>query len=461
MPVNNFRYFNKRIHFIGAMGISMSALAKISFYLGAKVSASDDNKIDPTLFPSQINAYTGRVIKNATEADLVVYSFAIPSNHDELTAAKCAGVTVFDRAQYLSYICSLFDCVTAIAGSHGKTTVTCNVTELLYAFGIDLTALIGGISNRFGSNLLYGSDDALVVEACEYKRAFLQLNPDIAIITNVDYDHPDCYNSPEEYQKAFISFSQKVKNTLICPLSLTEIINCTSAQQVFAVTNADCNIAEIRYFYEDIKKSNVNVVSYAIFTDKSQTEVQTYINGKEYFSFLLPPSTEAEIEDVIFASIAAEEYGVDERTLKIVAPTLSGAKRRMEKIPFASGIVYKDYAHHPTEIMQAIKKLKLQFPDKKIVVAFEPHTYSRTKALLNEFSNCFKMAIRVAILPTFSARETLSDGIDAKTLFDSILHPDKTYLSNYKALKKFVRDNANEQNVVVLLGAGSIGNALN
>ena len=454
----DFEYAGKRIHFVGIGGVSMRTLAKLSARLNATVSGSDDHAIPDISVTETAEVYVGQRPEAVRQADLVVFSSAIPCDHEELIEARNHNIPTMERSEYLSLIASLYPRCVAISGCHGKTTATTYLAEILHGSDIRAVCHIGGTPIKDLWEAYYPQGEVFVTEACEYNRSFLHLSPDIAVVLNVDYDHPDTYANIDETRAAFSEFAHSARHALICPLSETELINNSICRDVYAVETRNLSTGDIptlRCFYENIRRRGVNVVSYVFTEDSGGVSVQLYVNGNICACVRLPLCSDTDVQDAVFAVIAAMCLGVDKDSIAATCPTLLGAKGRMQKI-CTSPMVYRDYAHHPTEIRAAISKIQRLYPDKELIVAFEPHTYSRTRALLRDFADSLKTPSRVWILPTFAAREDPSCGADAHTLYLTIQHPDKEYLTDYASLTEHIDKWADEHTIILLLGAGDI-----
>lgn len=426
----------KKIHFVGIGGIGMSALAKLCFSNGIRVSGSDRTKSDITdeLEHIGIQIHIGHNKKNVQNADIVVYTCAISDDNPEILFAKKTNIPIIERAEFLGKICESFDNVIAVAGSHGKTTVSAMIGSVFLNAKKSPTMIVGGQINGLG-NLVIGKDDYLIVEACEYKAHFLSINPTTAVILNVDYDHPDFYKSQTQYANAFAQFSKNAKQVVIsekCKMLADK--NCTT----FGVYG--------NYFAKNIKICN----------GKSNFDV--YKDDKFFVDITLKSYANYNIENALCAVAVCDLYKIAVKDIKLGLENFDGVQRRYEFMgKIKNNVVITDYAHHPTQIADCILATKKAYK-KKVVAVFEPHTYSRTKSLFSDFVNSLCLADNVVILPTYSAREKRIKGGTAKDLFNAIRFRKNgvCYKPSYKSCKSFLAEFDNC--VILLLGAGSIIN---
>jgi UDP-N-acetylmuramate--alanine ligase len=378
----------ERAHFIGIGGIGISAIARMLIARGVSVSGSDqaDGKVVTELKKLGATIYIGHAAENIPEdVELVIYTIAIPKDNPELVRASemsSSGVHVMTYPEALGAFSSGMYTV-AVAGTHGKTTTTGMIASMLMHAKKDPTVIIGsflkvpGTHNEF-SNFIAGNGNILVVESCEYKRSFLNISPDIAIITNVDDDHLDYYKDLADIQKAFCEFVDRIKPGGV-------LITDITSSSVLPVA---------RYAAE----KNITVIDYRVSTFDGSLSVpgaHNRMNAKAAFE-------------------AGVYMGIEEDILKEGLSQFSGTWRRFEyKGLSASGAkIYDDYGHHPTEIKATLAAAREEFGDKtEIVAVFQPHLYSRTKEHFNEFAEAFKDANSVILLPIYAAREPFDPSV--------------------------------------------------
>lgn len=444
-------YLGKRVHFIGIGGISLSALAKLAISFGAEVSGSDQKEGEKLNELRLLGAkvWTGSH-PELIDADIAVFTSAIAPDDPELVFVKKNVEKVFERHEFLGQISRGYKKVIAVSGTHGKTTTTAMLTEIFKAADMSFTAHIGG--DIVGSSNLVGSGtDYFITEACEYKRSFLSLMPDIAVILNVESDHPDCFTSDADLCAAFSEFAKNVKEngSVVVKQGYEDI--CKDAHTVsFAFKNScvgDCA-------YEAVKIQEHNML---------ENSFSVYEHGEKLCDISLSLFGAHNILNAIASCAAARLCGIDIQTIKRALENFSGVKRRFEQTGTINGAsVIFDYAHHPSEIRAAISVARKMFP--RLAVIFQPHTYSRTKSLLPAFMTCFSEADALSILPTYPAREKESEGYSAERLFTELLckHQKTALTSRYNKFGNlleaacYIQKSSLDFDCFLLLGAGDI-----
>jgi len=435
-----------RIHFIGIGGISMSALAMLTSESGIWVSGSDRTDSDTLkrLRRYGIVAYVGSNNSVVAKSDLVVYSSAVNDDDVELKFARSNKIRCMERKAYLALISKECKSLIAISGSHGKTTATAMLCHVAENIPLAFKGHIGGLVNGEGSNFVNSGNDYFITEACEYQRSFLSLQPDIGVILNCDYDHPDTYPTIESMREAFSKFAEQCAIALIEENAAAELdLSRVDSDKIYTFglgQNADFRAVNIR---QEGGKFSFDVT----FEGQYLTDVSLNIFGKHN----------------IFNALAV--IGVcyllwlDMREVKCYVQSFGGVQRRFTQIGRAkSGAkIIVDYAHHPKEISATVDTVRLMTKG-RIVAVFEPHTFSRTKALLEEFGKCFYWADELIVLPTYSARENSEDGLDG---FDLVNYLNSTgagalYIDGYRKACEYLQANTTERDVVLVLGAGSV-----
>lgn len=413
----------------------MSALCRLAARFGAKVSACDrgENQYTALLRSEEIPVSIGHDPAHLDQADTVVYSSAIRAEEPELAEARRRGLPVLARHEFLGLLSQNFHQTVAVAGTHGKTTTSAMLGEILVAEGRDPTVHVGGFLPRFGGNLRLGSQDILVTEACEYKKSFLSLHPDVAVVTNIDFDHPDCYRDLGETERAFAAFAGQVK-----PGGL--------------VFNAD-----------DPNSKGFHGTSFGIFQDADHRAVLRREGEGCLFDWFERGEKQAEIrlktlglhnvQNALAAAAAARLLECSVQSVKIGLEHFEGVRRRFEDVgSFAGKRLISDYAHHPREIKCLIRTAGLL--GEKIAAVFQPHTYSRTIRLMTEFSCCFDGLTQIGILPVYRAREVPVEGVEqtlCQLLCDRGL---KAELLTFSTTPAFLR--SCDADTVLMIGAGDI-----
>ncbi len=394
----------KNIHFIGIGGIGISALAKMVISKGIKVSGVNDDESPQTLEPLRqagVEIFYQNENRELPEADMYVYSDAwIYRGPEIIESAKKTGKAVLSYFEALGEFAKEYK-VIAIAGTHGKTTTTAMIAEILVAGGLDPTVVVGSFVKKFGSNFRAGKSKYLVVEADEYNRHFLNFHPFIGVVTNIEADHLDCYKDLEDIQNAFDKFLSQTENKIL---------------------DYSKYLAEVPKLSVPGEHNRMNAAA---------------------------------------AMAVADVLNIDKEIAKRALSEFSGTWRRLEKRGQTEKgtIIYDDYAHHPTEIKASLEALREIYPagEKKIIILFQPHLYSRTKALFNDFAKCFKGADNIFLLPIFFAREAKDESISSEKLASAItLAGDKAKaFPDFESAEAYIKElNLGGNDIFVTMGAG-------
>ena len=414
----------------------MSALIRIARTLGAEVSGSDraHSGTFDALVKDGYDVYVGERAEKGATADLVVYNAAIKEGNAELRAA---GERAISRAAFLARICSFFDRTIAVAGTHGKTTVSAMIACCAAAGRQRFAAHIGGVVRNFASNTFLCGDELFITEACEYKDSFLTLSPDLAIILNAEKDHSDYFADLEAIYRSFEQFASRVRK------GGAVILGEGVSSHIDVCANDDIRI----YRYgEDFSYRRAEGGGFYL---------QASGTPDRYFS--TSAKGKHNLYNAAIAAFASLLAGIDEDAVRMGLAGFLGVKRRYEYMgrTQGGGTVIHDYAHHPSEI-RAVMRVAREETRGRIIVAFEPHTYSRTKALFRDFVEVLSEADVLVMLPTYSAREIPAEGTDAKTLYCLVTSPESYYLSSYDDVKALLDRIARSEDTVLVLGAGTI-----
>jgi UDP-N-acetylmuramate--alanine ligase len=437
----NVREIN-RVYFIGIGGIGMSALARFFHENGAVVTGYDRTETDLTrqLMSEGINIhFTDDASLADQQAQLVVYTPAIPKDHKELNWFTDNHFPVFKRSDVLQSITQSMFAVT-VAGTHGKTTISTMTAYLLRETGYGCNAFLGGISVNYGKNYWSSDKDTAVIEADEYDRSFLKLSPDIAILTAIDPDHLDIYGTAEEMEAAFIQYTRNIKlgGTLLVkhglhrqdelkgPITLTYSLQ-NDASDIYG---ANIVVKDGGYIFdvhgEDWKIENV----------------QLHLGGMH------------NVENAIAAIAVTELLGIDSEKVKGALAAFKGIRRRFEYVLKNDRVVFiDDYAHHPEELAALIKSAKQLFNGRKCVVCFQPHLFSRTRDLAEGFAASLDMADEVILLDIYPARELPMEGVTSRIIAEKMTNPAHTILSK-EGLLEYVR--TAKLDMFITAGAGDI-----
>ncbi|PLX80759.1 MAG: UDP-N-acetylmuramate--L-alanine ligase [Desulfuromonas sp.] len=438
----------RQIHFVGIGGIGMSGIAEVLLNLGFRVTGSDLRESDITQRLSELggNISFGHAAENLGDADVVVTSTAVRSDNPEVVAAHTRHIPVIPRAEMLAELMRMKHGV-AIAGTHGKTTTTSMVATLLTHGGFDPTSVIGGRLDAFGSNAKLGAGTYLVAEADESDGSFLHLSPTIAICTNIDMDHLDFYSGIEEIKQTFIAFLNKVPFYGL-------VVLCLDDPQIQAV------IPEIKKrFVTYGLSSQADLVATDIEHEGTGSSFVVHLRGNELGRISLGMPGRHNVLNALAAIAVALELDMSFEEIVKGFEGFGGVQRRFQILDEVDQImVVDDYGHHPVEIRATLAAARKGW-DRRVVAVFQPHRYSRTKALLEEFNTAFYEADKVLVMDVYAAGEEPLPGVDAATLASGIAghgHRDVHYLSDQKSVLEHLGRELRPGDMVIVLGAGNV-----
>ena len=428
-----FRQNFKKIHFIGIGGVSMSGLAKLARGFGYEVSGSDSGESAEIakLRDLGIPVFPVHAEENVREADAVVFSSAIGADNPELQRAILSGKCVLSRGKFLGMISAQFGRVIAFSGAHGKTTATALLAEILKNENAAFCYHLGGVLKSVGENTACFGKDCFVCEACEYKRNFLSLRPDVGVILNVDFDHPDYYRDIEDVRAAYRSFAKQCRCTVgHCSVGFCDVS--------FGIEGTDFRAGS---------DPEPDLAAYGLARTEEGFRFELRCGGKKYEA-VSPFLFRHNVENVLAVLAVCREFGIDlVRAIGHVA-AFGGVERRFERLE-AEGIpIYSDYAHHPKQIEGVIRALKEE--GHRVLCVFEPHTYSRTVRLFCEFSEALSLADEVFLLPVFAAREAEVKGV-AEALCEEVARKTPCRLIDYEQVLPILKG---REGTAVALGAG-------
>ncbi len=437
-----------RVHLLGVGGIGTSALARYFLQKGVAVSGYDrtDSEMTRALqkegalvhFEDDPAQLPSKLLEEKPERVLVIRSLAVDEGNQELNFLKEKGFQVKTRPQVLGEIAKAYRCI-AVAGTHGKTTTCCMLTELLYSCGIPCHALLGGISARFGSNvLLEGEADHLVVEADEYGRSFLELEPDTAIITALEEDHLDVYRDSQGLQEAFFGFQRKVhqRGHLLLEEHVPEAPELEVRVSRFGKeAGVDARVADVR-------------------PEAGRYRFDLYLEGKAWKGLRSSMPGMHNVLDLSAAIAVAHRLGAEEGAVRAALDEIAGVRRRFEfRLETEEHVLIDDYAHHPTELEAVIRTARELYPDRAIAGVFQPHLYSRTRDHAEGFGKALSSLDQVLLLPIYPAREQPISGVRSEILLDHIEGAQKALVQK-ESLGDAVL--AMGPDVLLMLGAGDI-----
>lgn len=429
----------RHIYFIGIGGIGMSAIARYYNTKGFKVSGYDKtpSPLTEALESEGIEIHyednIDYVPKNV-EDTLVVYTPAIPKDMGELVYVQENGYRVIKRSRMLGEITRGQRCM-AVAGTHGKTTTSTLTSHLFTASGAGCSAFLGGISKNYNSNLLISSNDVVVAEADEFDRSFLQLFPEIAVITSMDADHLDIYGDEAHIREAFKAFAGQVSGTLI-------------AKHGLDITPEDTK-AEIKTY----SFGNPEADFYAVALEEAGHFDLHYPGGVIKDCVVGIPGW-VNIENGVAASAIALTYGIDPQEIKKALASFSGVKRRFDlQVKNGKHIYIDDYAHHPEEISAALSSIRKAYPSMKLTAAFQPHLYTRTRDFADDFAKALSAVDKLILLEIYPAREEPIPGVTSEIIFKNVTAPEKVLLRRDEFMEYMEGEDVE---LFVTLGAGDI-----
>jgi len=437
---------HKSVHFIGIGGISMSALAHILLARGIQISGSDRTETDITarLRDDGANITIGHLAENIKNPDLVVYTAAISKDNPELISAQEKGIETLERADFLGELMLDYKIPIAVSGTHGKTTTTSMLSCVLLSAGLSPTILVGGELAQIKGNYHIGTGEHLVFEACEYVDSFLKFNPFAAIVLNVEADHLDYFSGIDQIKSSFNKFISKVPQNGFIVLNSDDenVMECAKGvdrkKVTYGIKNSNANYSAKNITFADNGCASFEVTSGGEILGR----VRLFVTGMHNVSNAL----------AVFAT--AYNLGVEIKDIISGISEFTGTRRRFEKKGEVNGAkVYDDYAHHPTEITATLNAAQ-NIPHNKIWCIFQPHTYTRTMALLDDFAVSLKAADKVIIADIYAAREPNNGKVHSKDLVAKI--EGAMYMNDFKEIAEYVRENIEKDDIVLTMGAGNI-----
>ncbi len=443
------------VYFVGIGGISMSGLAEILADAGFKVSGSDrsESEITDALEAKGIKVFYEQKEENITpDLDLVVFTAAIHPDNPEYIATQRLGIPSLSRAELLGQIMTNYRTPVAISGTHGKTTTTSMISEILMGADTDPTISIGGMLPSIGGNIRVGGPDYFVAEACEYTNSFLHFFPRISVILNVETDHMDFFKDLADVRSSFRRFAQLVPadGALVINADipdyreLTESLTCKVI--TYGTSRLDSYGDPVDYYPENITYDKLGHATFTARGSQADLEITLKVPGAHNVSNAL-------------ASLAVSDFaGLDRKSAAASLNRFTGTDRRFQYKGEWNGVtVIDDYAHHPTEI-EATLRAAQRCEHKTLWVAFQPHTYTRTKAFLHEFAQALSLADKVVLADVYAAREKDEYGVNSSTLYAEMqkLGTDVHYYHSFEEIEEFLRKSCIKGDLLITMGAGDI-----
>lgn len=444
---------NKKIHFIGIGGISMSGLAAVLLNRGFKVSGSDskESAITQNLASSGADIYIGHKRDNLQEVDLIVYTAAIAQDNPELLEAKEQNIPTMDRAEFLGLIMKGFKYNVAVAGTHGKTTCTSMLSHVTLKGNLDPTILVGGELDVIGGNFKIGDSPYFLTEACEYKESFLKFYPYVGIILNIDADHLDYYRDLDHIKDTFKKFTKLIPNDgyLIGYAEDNDVMD--------VIEDATCNV--ITYGIDNGNVTAKNIT----FNNKGCATFTLCRDGKELFEVTLQTTGKHNVLNALATITVGLIFELPKEAIIEGLAECKGAHKRFEyKGEFNDATLIDDYAHHPVEIKATLSTAKL-IPNNKIYCVFQPHTYTRTKTLFDDFITCFDEADELILMDIYAAREKDTGLVSSNELGDKIRETGLSCINlhSHEEVANYLKTKVTSNDLVLTIGAGDVVNVAN
>ena len=447
--IENLKQY-KHIHMIGIGGVSMSGIAEILHNWGFFVTGSDNtkSKITDKLSSHGIFVSIGHTTNLVEKSDLVIYSAAIKKDDAEIVCALNNNIPVVERADFVGYITRIFNDTIGIAGTHGKTTTTSLISLCFINAGLDPTVQVGAMVKAINGNYRIGNSDYFILEACEYVESFLKFSPKSAVILNIDNDHLDYFKTFDNIKSAFIKYANLLPREGVL-ITNADDIDCLDLR----------NQTEAKFVTFALKNDKANFIARNIAYDiNGFPKFDVYYNGSYFGEIKLSIPGLHNVYNALACIALCTNYGISKQVIKSTLLEFTGANRRFELVGSYSDImVYDDYAHHPSEILATAMALKNKKYRQSWAI-FQPHTYSRTKLLLDDFANALLEFDNVIVTDIYAARETNTYNISSKNLVDKIntLGKSAMYISNFDDIAKFVKSRACPNDIVITIGAGTV-----
>ncbi len=443
------------VHLIGIGGTGLSAIARVLLESGYTVSGSDRylSPLAESLRQAGVQVFVGHRAENVGRADVVVRSSAIPDDNVEVRAAQAANIPVLKRADFLGQLMSGRLGI-AVAGTHGKTTTTAMLAWVLTALGQDPSFIIGGVSNNLGTNARAGQGQIFVIEADEYDRMFLGLRPRVAVVTSIEHDHPDCYPSAADFYQAFLDFAE-----------------CLPEESILLACGDDRGAARL---LQETADRGQNALSYGIWgRDYDYLVSAIRPNQQGCFTFEATCNLQSEtyqtplnislqvpgkhnVLNALATVAVVHQLGLPVEGAAQALGAFQGTGRRFELRGEVSGVaVIDDYAHHPTEIQSTLNAARMRYPGRRLWAVWQPHTYSRTRTLFDEFANAFLNCDHVLVTEIYPSREPPPvDGFSSRQVVAAMQHPDVHYMADLNQATAFLLGRLEAGDVLLVMSAG-------
>ena len=453
MSLNDF----KKTYMIGIKGVGMTAIAQVLKLRGAEVTGSDTHEkffTDEVLEKSGIKFYEGFDAENLgkEKPDLVIYSTAYTEENPELAAARKIGVAILSYPEALGQILKEGFGI-AVSGTHGKTTTTAMLGFVLQELGADPTVVVGSAVPQLGGNARAGGGKYVVIEADEYQNKFLYFDPCAVILTSAEYDHPDFFKTPEEYNDAFRKFVEKIPADGF-------LVVCADDKNVLEISVvAKCKIISYGLSGGDWQAKINPSPALPLEKGEGRTEFEVLERGESRGNFSIQLVGEHNVANALAVIAMVKELGFDLEKIREALEKFSGAVRRFEIKGEAAGVlVIDDYGHHLTEIRVTLEAARQRYPNKKIWCVFHPHTFTRTKALLKDFSKSFGAVDKTIVIDIYGSAREVTGGVSSSELVELIKKEgnDALYIPTIPEVAEFLVKEVKSGDVVITMGAGDV-----
>lgn len=432
----------KKIHFIGIGGSGMCPLAEILFSEGFELTGSDSAESDTLerIKAMGIKVYGGHFAENVLDTELVVYTAAVKSDNPEIVKAKELGIPCLERSVMLGIVTRRYNRSVAVAGTHGKTSTTAMISQILIGSGFDPSAIIGGKLNAIGGNSYVGQSDIIVCEACEYVDTFLELNPYLSVVLNIDADHLDYFKNLDNIKASFLKFANQTSHAVIYCGDDENSIDTFKDLDLLKITfgiGENCD-----YRADNIVSNGMNQSFDLYYKNEFVVNVKLIVPGKH------------NIMNALAASAAAHHLGATGKEIAENLEKFTGVHRRFEVLGVSKGItVADDFAHHPTELT-AVLTSAMNMGFNKVWAIFQPHTYSRTAILLDDFAKALSIPDEIIISEILAVRETNTYNIYSTDLGAKI--EGSHCIDTFEEITDFILENAKEGDLVLTMGGGNV-----
>ena len=448
-PISVYLVPGRHAHLVGIGGVSMCALGQVLHGMGMIVTGSDQQRSETTdrLERGGISVAIGHDPANIAGADLVIRTAAVHDDNPEIAAARAAGIPVFERAQSWGELMKKYPNAVCVAGTHGKTTTSSMVTHIFLEAGCDPTVMIGGYLPALGAGHRVGKGDTIIMESCEYCNSFLNFYPTVAVILNIEADHLDFFKDLEDIKRSFRAFAE------LTPADRGTVIVCGDDRNAM---EAVAGLPRRMLTFGLHEGCDVTAANF----QRGWSSFDVVIRGELYCHLDLPLVGRHNCTNALAAAASAWVLGLPGEAVARGLAGFTGAGRRMEYKGTCNGAaVYDDYAHHPGELHALLTSIREKAPGKRVVAAFQPHTYSRTKALFDDFIRELQLADRVLLTEIYAAREKNTLNLSAASLAERIEGAE--FCPTLDDLAARLKETVTADDVVLTIGAGSISQVSN